>query len=106
MLVVILMKYREGVADSENDSEEKEEDGRQASLQAGMEELLRKEMPTCHAILLGVLKEPIWTGRAQFVGFGEDCSEDAELLRTVPDVEVACRQQGHGIEGQPHSSCA
>ena len=67
MLVVIFMKYREGVADSESDSEEKEEDGRRASLQAGMEELLRKEMPACHAILLGFLKEPIWTGRAQFV---------------------------------------
>nr|ADI22620.1 hypothetical protein [uncultured verrucomicrobium HF0500_18J03] len=67
MLVVILLKYSGGAADSESDSEEKEEAGRRASLQAGMEELLRKEVPACHATLLEFLKEPIWTGRAQFV---------------------------------------
>ena len=71
MLVVIFVKFREGAEGAEGaegDGEEKEEEvGRRASLQAGMEELLIKELPVCHATLLEFLKEPIWTGRAQFV---------------------------------------
>jgi hypothetical protein len=68
MLVVSFVKFRGGAEGAEGDGEEKEEEvGRRASLQAGMEKLLIKELPVCHATLLEFLKEPIWTGRAQFV---------------------------------------
>ncbi len=67
MLVVILVKSRSGVSGSEIVGKESEEAERRAFLQEEMENILSKELPACHAVLLGFLKEGTWSGRAQFV---------------------------------------